>query len=182
MRTAQRVLARSFVFVGALFALGGCTVISDFGGYQIDDVGSPMGDGGIEDLGVDLGVDAGGPDCEDMPLIPFSGSFCSAETIACLVGCASDSADCIFSCVNLDPSADCSSCVTINIFACVNDDDAEVEASFQTLSCCGQTYCGGLSDSSCTDTYCSAEYSDYLRRATESAAFGRCSDAWGQCI
>jgi hypothetical protein len=127
-------------------------------------------------------VDAGGSDCVDMPLSPFSGSFCSAETVACLVGCASDEPDCIFGCVNLDPSADCSSCVTINIFACVNDDDVGSAASFQALSCCGQRYCGGLSDFSCTDALCSAEYSDYLSLAEASTAFGRCSDAWGQCI
>ncbi len=75
-------------------------------------------------------------------------SVCSSSTMTCITSC-SDGA-CIQSCLDADPSTDCSACVNQNFISCLNM--AACQSTWDPYVCCIEDNCGTMATSSCVNS------------------------------
>ncbi len=145
--------------------IDGGIVIVDGGGGGTDSGIVLMRDGGTGRdgggttgaCGPGLPACPGGTMCVDGSCVPTTGectdqnvpynviSVCSPSTMTCIGGCADGA--CIQSCLDADPSPDCSACINQNFISCANDHGCQ--SGWTGYVCCLDEACGTDATAAC---------------------------------
>ena len=135
----------------ALLVVAGCTVVSDFDSFTVDEGGGIMPDGGV-DLGeMDLGDVDMGPACDVAPP-EYQTGRCPTAASDCFDTCGDS--QCLSVCALMFGSA-CNDCIKLNSEVCAFS--GECLGQWQSASCCAAENCEGDLGSECFVAACAAE-------------------------
>ena len=135
----------------ALLVVAGCTVVSDFDSFTVDEGGGIMPDGGV-DLGeMDLGDVDMGPAC-DVALPEYQTGRCPSTASDCFATCRDS--QCLSMCALMFGIA-CNDCIKLNSEVCAIS--GECFEQWQSANCCAAENCEGDFGSECFVAACAPE-------------------------